>query len=56
MLNILLQITFTRGRPNVKYDQGHVEQKNRAVVCQVVDYQRLEGEQATAQRIPGNDT
>jgi hypothetical protein len=43
------QITFTRGRPNVKNDQSHVEQKNGAIVRQVIGYRRLEGEQAYQQ-------
>jgi hypothetical protein len=36
----------TRGRPHCKNDQANVEQKNRAVVRQVIGYQRLQGEQA----------
>jgi hypothetical protein len=42
-------ITFTRGRPDVKNDQCHVEQKNGAIVRQVVGYARLEGERAYRQ-------
>src|SRR5450432_1527931 len=43
------QITFTRGREGVKNDQNFVEQKNGAVVRQVVGYDRFEGEQAYQQ-------
>src|SRR6202048_2917482 len=43
------QITFTRGRPNLKNDQCFVEQKNGAIVRQVVGYDRLVGEQAYRQ-------
>jgi len=39
-------ITFTRGRPSVKNDQCFVEQKNGAIVRQVVGYDRLVGERA----------
>jgi site-specific recombinase XerD len=39
-------LTFTRGRPGVKNDQNHVEQKNGAVVRVAVGYVRLEGVQA----------
>jgi len=42
-------ITFTRGRPNLKNDQCFVEQKNGAVVRQVVGYDRLVGERAYRQ-------
>jgi site-specific recombinase XerD len=42
-------ITFTRGRPDVKNDQCHVEQKNRAIVRQVVGHSRFEGERAYQQ-------
>jgi hypothetical protein len=42
-------ITFTRGRPDVKNDQCFVEQKNGAVVRQVIGYDRFEGEQAYQQ-------
>jgi hypothetical protein len=35
-------ITFTRGRPYVKNDNCHVEQKNWAVVRRLVGYSRLE--------------
>src|SRR5947209_489053 len=38
------QITFTRGRPYLKNDQCFVEQKNGAIVRQVVGYDRLVGE------------
>jgi hypothetical protein len=37
-------ITFTRGRPYLKNDQCFVEQKNGAIVRQVVGYDRLIGE------------
>ena len=37
-------ITFTRGREGLKNDQCFVEQKNGAIVRQVVGYDRLEGE------------
>ncbi|GCE22195.1 tyrosine-type recombinase/integrase [Dictyobacter kobayashii] len=37
------QITFTRGRPTLKNDQCFVEQKNGAIVRQVVGYGRLVG-------------
>jgi hypothetical protein len=43
------QITFTRGREGLKNDQCHVEQKNGAIVRQVVGYDRLEGERAYRQ-------
>ena len=43
------RITFTRGRPYLKNDQCFVEQKNGAVVRQVVGYDRLVGEQAYRQ-------
>ena len=43
------QITFTRGRPYQKRDQFFVEQKNGAVVRQVVGYDRLVGEQSYRQ-------
>jgi site-specific recombinase XerD len=43
------QITFTRGREGVKNDQNFVEQKNGAVVRQVVGYARFEGERAYQQ-------
>jgi hypothetical protein len=42
-------ITFTRGRPSVKNDQCFVEQKNGAIVRQVVGYDRLVGEHAYRQ-------
>src|SRR6266700_2826895 len=42
-------ITFTRGRPYVKNDQCFVEQKNGAIVRQVVGYDRLVGEHAFRQ-------
>ena len=41
-------ITFTRGRPYLKNDQCFVEQKNRAIVRQVVGYDRLVGEHASS--------
>lgn len=37
------QISFTRGRPSLKNDQCFVEQKNGAIVRQVVGYDRLVG-------------
>src|SRR6266700_1662776 len=43
------QITFTRGREGLKNDQCFVEQKNGAIVRQVVGYARLEGERAYQQ-------
>jgi hypothetical protein len=43
------QITFTRGREGLKNDQCFVEQKNGAVVRQVVGYDRLEGDTAYRQ-------
>jgi IS30 family transposase len=43
------QITFTRGRPHFKNDQCHVEQKNGAIVRQVIGYKRLEGAQSYQQ-------
>jgi hypothetical protein len=43
------QITFTRGREGLKNDQCFVEQKNGAIVRQVVGYARLEGEAAYRQ-------
>jgi hypothetical protein len=43
------QITLTRGRPGLKEDQGHVEQKNGAIVRQFVGFERLMGEQAYRQ-------
>jgi hypothetical protein len=43
------QITFTRGREGLKNDQCFVEQKNGAVVRQVVGYDRLEGDAAYRQ-------
>lgn len=42
-------LTFTRGRPAVKNDQCHVEQKNGAVVREAVGYVRLAGVQAYSQ-------
>ena len=42
-------ITFTRRRPYLKNDQCFVEQKNGAIVRQVVGYDRLVGEQAYRQ-------
>jgi site-specific recombinase XerD len=35
------QITFTRSRPECSNDNGHVEQKNGAVVRKIVSYDRL---------------
>ena len=43
------QITFTRSRPNLKNDQCFVEQKNGAIVRQVVGYDRLVGGHAYRQ-------
>ena len=43
------QLTFTRGRPGVKNDQCHVEQKNGAVVREAVGCARLVGVQAYQQ-------
>ncbi len=43
------QITFTRGRPYLKNDQCFVEQKNGAIVRQMVGYDRLVGEHAYRQ-------
>lgn len=43
------QITFTRGRAYRKNDQCFVEQKNGAVVRQLVGYDRFEGEQSYRQ-------
>lgn len=37
-------ISFTRGRPDLKNDQCCIEQKNGAVVRQVVGHERFEGE------------
>jgi len=42
-------ITFTRGRPYQKRDQCFVEQKNGAIVRQVVGYDRFVGEHAYRQ-------
>ena len=42
-------ISFTRGRPSLKNDQCFVEQKNGAIVRQVVGYDRLVGEHASRQ-------
>lgn len=42
-------ITFTRGRPYLKNDQCFVEQKNGAIVRQVIGYDRLVGERAFRQ-------
>ncbi|HEX6479345.1 MAG TPA: ISNCY family transposase, partial [Ktedonobacteraceae bacterium] len=39
-------LTFMRGRPAVKNDQCHVEQKNGAVVREAVGHVRLVGVQA----------
>lgn len=43
------EISFTRGRAYKKNDQCFVEQKNGAVVRQVVGYDRFEGERAYRQ-------
>src|SRR5947209_4739121 len=43
------RISFTRGRPNLKNDQCFVEQKNGAIVRQVVGYDRLVSEHAYRQ-------
>jgi hypothetical protein len=43
------QITFTRGRPYVENDQCFIEQKNGAIVRQVVGYDHLVGEHAYRQ-------
>jgi len=43
------RITFTRGREGLKNDQCFVEQKNGAIVRQVIGYGRLEGERAYRQ-------
>jgi hypothetical protein len=43
------QITFTRGREDLKADQCFVEQKNGAIVRQFVGHCRLVGEQASRQ-------
>lgn len=43
------EITFTRGRAYKKNDQCYVEQKNGAVVRQLVGYERFEGQQAYRQ-------
>jgi hypothetical protein len=42
------EITFTRCRPYKKNDQAHVEQKNWAVVRQLIGYDRYEGVDAAA--------
>jgi hypothetical protein len=41
-------LTFTRGRPYLKNDQCFVEQKNGTIVRQVIGYDRLVGEHASA--------
>jgi hypothetical protein len=43
------KITFTRGRAYRKNDQCYVEQKNGAVIRQLVGYDRFEGEKAYRQ-------
>jgi hypothetical protein len=43
------QITFTRGRAYRKNDQCYIEQKNGAIVRQLVGYDRFEGERAYRQ-------
>jgi hypothetical protein len=45
------KITFTRGRAYKKNDQCFVEQKNGAVVRQLVGYDRFEGERAYRQLV-----
>jgi site-specific recombinase XerD len=42
-------LMFTRRRPEQKNDQCYVEEKNRSVVRQVVEYDRLVGEQTYQQ-------
>jgi hypothetical protein len=42
-------ISFTRGRPSLKNDQCFVEQKNGAIVRQVVGYDRFVGDRAYRQ-------
>ena len=42
-------LTFTRGRPECKNDQCHVEQKNGAVVRPFVGYGRFVGEPSSRQ-------
>jgi hypothetical protein len=42
-------LTFTRGHPQVKSDQCYVEQKNGAIIRQVIGHDRLEGMQACRQ-------
>lgn len=42
-------LTFTRGRPRKSNDQCYVEQKNGAIVRQVVGYDRFNGEAALRQ-------
>lgn len=44
-------ITFTRGRPDLKNDQCFVEQKNGAVVRQVVGYDHPEGAHTSEQLV-----
>ena len=43
------QITFTRGRAYRKNDQCYIEQKNGAIVRQLVGYDRFEGDRAYRQ-------
>ncbi|NWJ46738.1 MAG: transposase family protein [Chloroflexi bacterium] len=43
------KITFTRGRPYKKNDQCFVEQKNGAMVRQLIGYDRFEGEKSYRQ-------
>lgn len=43
------KITFTRGRSHKKNDQCYVEQKNGAIVRQIVGYDRFDGERAYRQ-------
>lgn len=44
-----VHLTFTRGRPYLKNDQCFVEQKNGAIVRQVIGYDRSVGEHAYRQ-------
>jgi hypothetical protein len=44
-------ITFTRGRPYLKNDQCFVEQKNGAIVRQVIGYDRLVGERMPSRKL-----
>ena len=42
-------VTFTRSRPGKKHDSAHVEQKNGAVVRQLIGYDRFASKAASAQ-------